>query len=70
MASPFPCCPVNRECYVKENPDRKKKKSTKLSIPLKHIQFKVTSYIESNKRHPIDFVVLRLVKGIKSWSNF
>ena len=27
MASPFPCCPVNRECHVKENPDRKKKKN-------------------------------------------
>ena len=23
MASPFPCCPVNRECHVKENPDKK-----------------------------------------------
>ena len=24
MVSPFPCCPVNSECHVKENPDRKK----------------------------------------------
>ena len=24
MASSFPFCPVNRECHVKENPDRKK----------------------------------------------
>ena len=24
MASTFPCCPLNRECHVKENPDRKK----------------------------------------------
>ena len=24
MVPLFPCCPVNRECYVKENPDRKK----------------------------------------------
>lgn len=23
MASPFPCCTVNRECHVKENPDQK-----------------------------------------------
>ena len=23
MVSPFPCCPVNRECHVKGNPDRK-----------------------------------------------
>ena len=26
MASPFTRCPVNRECHVKENPDRKKKR--------------------------------------------
>ena len=25
MASPFTCCPVNRECHVKENPDGEKK---------------------------------------------
>ena len=25
MVSPFPSCPVNRECRVKENTDRKKK---------------------------------------------
>ena len=24
MASLFPYCPVNHECHVKENPDRKK----------------------------------------------
>ena len=24
MTSPFPCCPVNRKCHVKENLDRKK----------------------------------------------
>ena len=23
MAFPFPCCPVNRECHVKENPHKK-----------------------------------------------
>ena len=27
MVSPFLCCPVNRECHVKENPDRKKKQT-------------------------------------------
>ena len=26
MVSPFPYCPVNRECHVKVNPDRKRKK--------------------------------------------
>ena len=29
MTSPFPCCPVNREGHVKENPDRKQKEKTK-----------------------------------------
>ena len=26
IASPFPCCPVNPKCHVKENPDREKKR--------------------------------------------
>lgn len=26
MISPFPCCPVNRKCHVRETPDRKKER--------------------------------------------
>ena len=35
MASlfPFPCCSVNCEYHVKENPDRKKKKKLTLKAP-------------------------------------
>ena len=37
MASPFPCCPVNRECHVKGNPDRKKKKCLRTPVVKHHL---------------------------------
>lgn len=32
MASPFLCCPLNRECHVKENPDRVKIEFSRVGI--------------------------------------
>ena len=39
MASPFPCYPVNRECHVKGNPDRKKKKIISVCVGTKNGPF-------------------------------
>ena len=50
MASPFPCCPVNREC-LKENSDRKKKTTVGkllldyLCMHIIHVLFYVHMYL-------------------------
>ena len=38
-SAPFPCSPVIRECFVKENPDRKKNESS-------HFSYKAPSYLD------------------------